>query len=80
MRTTTRVDSGSGVWHLVGATRLVSFLSKHGGPDADVMRIQPDQCALTPAKRLIDAGAAVPSLLTRRLMTDALVAFARLPR
>ena len=41
IRTTARVDSGPGEWALRGPTRLVSFLSDHGGPssDADLMRI-----------------------------------------
>ncbi|OLC54830.1 MAG: hypothetical protein AUH92_03340 [Acidobacteria bacterium 13_1_40CM_4_69_4] len=42
VKTTARSDSGPGTWALEGPTRLVSFLSAHGGPgqDADVMRIQ----------------------------------------
>ncbi len=41
VRTTARIDSGPGEWPLKGPTRLVSFLSDHGGPsaDADLMRI-----------------------------------------
>ena len=42
VKTTARAESGPGNWALEGPTRLVSFLSAHGGPaqDADVMRIQ----------------------------------------
>ena len=42
VKTTARSDSGAGTWALEGPTRLVAFLSAHGGPaqDADVMRIQ----------------------------------------
>src|SRR3989454_5277521 len=42
VKTTARSDSGPGTWALEGPTRLVSFLSAHGGPgqDADAMRIQ----------------------------------------
>ena len=42
VRTTSRNDSGPGEWPLQGPTRLVTFLSFHGGPsqDADLMRIQ----------------------------------------
>jgi polysaccharide export outer membrane protein len=42
IKTTARTDSGPGEWALQGPTRLVAFLSEHGGPsqDADVMRIQ----------------------------------------
>jgi polysaccharide export outer membrane protein len=42
IKTTARNDSGPGEWALAGPTRLVSFLSAHGGPgpDADLMRIQ----------------------------------------
>jgi polysaccharide export outer membrane protein len=42
VKTTARDDSGPGEWALQGPTRLVSFLSAHGGPsqDADHMRIQ----------------------------------------
>ena len=49
VKTTSRNDSGPGSWALEGPTRLVEFLSTHGGPsqDADVMRIQ-----------IIQAGAA----------------------
>ncbi|MGH9749629.1 MAG: SLBB domain-containing protein, partial [Candidatus Polarisedimenticolia bacterium] len=42
VKSTARSDSGPGEWALQGPTRLVSFLSSHGGPgaDADLMRIQ----------------------------------------
>jgi polysaccharide export outer membrane protein len=42
VRTTSRTDSGPGEWPLAGPTRLVTFLSEHGGPtpDADLMRVQ----------------------------------------
>ncbi len=42
IKTTARTDSGPGEWALQGPTRLVTFLSEHGGPsqDADAMRIQ----------------------------------------
>jgi polysaccharide export outer membrane protein len=42
VRTTARTDSGPGDWPLEGTTRLVSFLSEHGGPtqEADLMRVQ----------------------------------------
>jgi polysaccharide export outer membrane protein len=42
IKTTARIDSGPGEWPLGGPTRLVSFLSEHGGPsqDADLMRVQ----------------------------------------
>jgi len=42
VKTTARAESGPGNWALEGPTRMVGFLSAHGGPaqDADVMRIQ----------------------------------------
>jgi len=42
VKTTAYAESGPGAWALEGPTRLVGFLSAHGGPaqDADVMRIQ----------------------------------------
>jgi len=42
VKTTARAESGPGNWALEGPTRLVGFLSAHGGPsqEADVMRIQ----------------------------------------
>jgi polysaccharide export outer membrane protein len=41
VRTTSRIDSGPGEWPLRGPTRLVGFLSDHGGPgpQADLMNI-----------------------------------------
>jgi len=44
------------------------------------MEIRADLCALTPAKRAIDAVAFCLSPLCGRLLTDAIVAFARRPR
>ena len=41
--------------------------------------VEPDRCALTPAKRLIDAVAATLSTLGGTLLTDAIAAFARRP-
>jgi SAM-dependent methyltransferase len=43
------------------------------------IRIEADRCALTRAKRAIDAVASWLSRLSGRLMTDAIVAFARCP-
>jgi polysaccharide export outer membrane protein len=42
VKTTARNDSGPGEWPLTGPTRLVAFLSAHGGPspEADLMRVQ----------------------------------------
>jgi polysaccharide biosynthesis/export protein len=42
VKTTARTDSGPGEWPLTGTTRLVPFLSAHGGPspEADLMRVQ----------------------------------------
>jgi len=42
VRTTARTDSGPGDWPLSGPTRLVSFLSEHGGAtqEADLMRVR----------------------------------------
>jgi polysaccharide biosynthesis/export protein len=42
IKTTARIDSGPGEWPLGGPTKLVSFLSEHGGPapEADLMRVQ----------------------------------------
>jgi len=42
VKTTARTDSGPGEWPLMGPTRLVPFLSAHGGPspEADLMRVQ----------------------------------------
>ncbi|MFQ5878080.1 MAG: methyltransferase domain-containing protein [Acidobacteriota bacterium] len=58
-----------------GTLRLA--LVRHGLVDIE---IRPDPCALTPAKRAIDAAAGWLSRLTGRLLTDAIVAFARRPR
>lgn len=56
---------------------LSLLLRRHGLLGIDV---RPDRCALTPAKRAIDAGAALLSRLSGRLLTDAIVAFARASR
>jgi hypothetical protein len=45
----------------------------------EVLAIAPDRCALTPAKRLIDAVAASLFILGGVLVTDAIAAFARRP-
>jgi SAM-dependent methyltransferase len=52
-------------------------LARHGFTEFEVL---PDRCALTLAKRGIDAVAAWLGRLTGRLLTDAIVAFARRPR
>ncbi len=56
---------------------LTGLLARRGFEDIE---IRPDRCALDLAKRAIDAVAAVLSVLARRLLTDAVVAFARRPR
>jgi SAM-dependent methyltransferase len=56
---------------------LRSFLRRQG---FERIEIRPDRCALTWAKRAVDALAAGLSRVTGRLMTDAIVAFARRPR
>jgi len=56
---------------------LLSFLRRQR---FERIEIRADHCALTPAKRAIDAVAAILSALTGRLMTDAMLAFARRPR
>jgi len=56
---------------------LRSFLRRQG---FERIEVRADRCALTPVKRTIDALAAILSRLTGRLMTDAMVAFARRPR
>ncbi len=56
---------------------LALALTRHGFTEFEVL---PDRCALTLAKRGIDALAAWLSRLTGRLLTDAIVAFARRPR
>ena len=58
-------------------TTLAALLERQGFGSVE---IRADRCALTVAKRLIDAGAACLSFVTRRLLTDAMVAFARRPR
>ena len=45
----------------------------------EVIAIEPDRCALTPVKRLIDAVAAALSTIGGALWTDAVAAFARRP-
>jgi 2-polyprenyl-3-methyl-5-hydroxy-6-metoxy-1,4-benzoquinol methylase len=62
--------------HFKPAT-LRAALERHG---FEVLEIRPDRCALTPVKRGIDAVAALLSRVRGRLMTDAIVAFARRPR
>ena len=56
---------------------LTGFLARRGFERIEIL---PDRCALERAKRAIDAGAAVLSMIARRLLTDAMVAFARRPR
>jgi SAM-dependent methyltransferase len=56
---------------------LLSFLRRQG---FERIEIRSDRCALTWAKRAVDALAAGLSSVTGRLMTDAIVAFARRPR
>jgi len=56
---------------------LAAFLKRRG---FEGLEIGADRCALTLPKRLIDAGAALLSFVARRLLTDALVGFARRPR
>ncbi len=56
---------------------LSATLKRCGFRDIEIV---PDRCALTLAKRGIDAAAALASRLTSRLLTNALVAFARAPR
>ena len=52
-------------------------LVRHGFVDIEIL---PDLCALTPAKRIVDAAAVVMSRITGRLLTNAIVAFARRDR
>ncbi len=59
------------------ATTLRGLLDRHR---FDRIEILPDRCALTPAKRFIDAAAALASRAGRRCFTDAIVAFGRTPR
>ena len=63
------------VSHFTPATLRALLL--RGGFDPLV--IEPDRCALTPAKRLIDAVAASLSILGGVLVTDAIAVFARRP-
>ena len=63
------------VSHFTPAT-LRALLARGG---FDVLAIEPDRCALTLAKRLIDAVAASLSTLGGVLVTDAIAAFARRP-
>jgi SAM-dependent methyltransferase len=60
-----------------GPGTLAAFLGRRGFADIE---LRPDRCALTLPKRCIDAAAALLSFLSRRLLTDAMVAFARRPR
>jgi 2-polyprenyl-3-methyl-5-hydroxy-6-metoxy-1,4-benzoquinol methylase len=63
------------VSHFTPAT-LREILARAG---FEILAVEPDRCALTPAKRLIDAAAAVLSSLGGTLLTDAIAAFARRP-
>jgi len=63
------------VSHFTPAT-LGAILERSG---FEVEAIEADRCALTPAKRLIDAAAAILSSLGGALVTDAIAAFARRP-
>jgi len=63
------------VSHFTPAT-LREILTRAG---FEVFAVEPDRCALTPAKRLIDAAAAILSSLGGTLLTDAIAAFARRP-
>ena len=54
-----------------------AFLSFLGRQGFERVEIEADRCALSPAKRAIDELAAILSRLAGRLMTDAMVAFAR---
>jgi len=56
---------------------LALFLRRH---QLEEIEVRADRSALTPAKRAIDACAAGLSRLAGRLMTDAIMAFARAPR
>ncbi|HEU4402015.1 MAG TPA: class I SAM-dependent methyltransferase [Candidatus Polarisedimenticolia bacterium] len=56
---------------------LSAALGRQGLREIEVLA---DRCALTPAKRAVDALAAFLSRRTGRLLTDAIVAFARVPR
>ncbi|MEK7283235.1 MAG: class I SAM-dependent methyltransferase [Acidobacteriota bacterium] len=56
---------------------LAAFLRRRGFAGIE---LRPDRCALTLPKKCIDAAAAFLSFLSRRLLTDAMVAFCRRPR
>lgn len=53
---------------------LPAFLARRG---FTTVELRPDRCALTLPKRAIDAVAALLSIVSRRLLTDAMVAFCR---
>ncbi|HEV8701916.1 MAG TPA: class I SAM-dependent methyltransferase [Candidatus Polarisedimenticolia bacterium] len=55
---------------------LPAFLARRG---FTTVELRPDRCALTLPKRGIDALAAFLSIVSRRLLTDAMVAFCRRP-
>lgn len=59
------------------ADTLARFLRRHG---FERVAVRADLCALSPVKQMIDACALALSVLSRRLLTDALVAFGRRPR
>ncbi len=56
---------------------LIAFLRRGG---LTGIELRADRCALTLAKKCIDAAAAFLSILWGRLLTDAMVAFCRRPR
>ena len=56
---------------------LEKLLAQHGLESAAIV---PDRCALTLPKRLIDGAAALAGRLSGRILTDAMVAFARRTR
>ncbi len=62
--------------HFDSAT-IGGALERYGFREIEIV---PDRCALTPAKRVIDTAAALASRIASRLLTNALVAFARAPR
>lgn len=55
---------------------LSAFLARRGFPSVEM---RPDRCALTLPKRVLDFVAALLSIGSRRLLTDAMVAFCRRP-
>jgi 2-polyprenyl-3-methyl-5-hydroxy-6-metoxy-1,4-benzoquinol methylase len=63
------------VGHFTPST-LRAMLTRAG---FEVEAVEADRCALTPAKRLIDAAAIILSTLGGALVTDAIAAFARRP-